>query len=68
MPIDEMLLMRGVDRIEQLWERRQRFVAVRDEAYKVPLPDVRYSLSDVPSGINRVSVYQEGLVGLERFG
>ncbi len=41
MRIDVMSLMRGVDPFEQLWERRQRFVAAGDEEYNVlSLPDL----------------------------
>ena len=41
MRIDVMSLMRGVDPFEQLWERRQRFVAAREEEYNVlSLPDL----------------------------
>lgn len=41
MRIDVMSQMRGVDPFEQLWERRQRFVASGDETYNVlSLPDL----------------------------
>jgi hypothetical protein len=41
MRIDVMSLMRGVDPFEQLWERRQQFVAGGDEEYNVmSLPDL----------------------------
>ncbi|MGA3245841.1 MAG: hypothetical protein ABSE41_14585 [Bacteroidota bacterium] len=41
MRIDVMSQMRGVDPFEQLWERRQRFVAGGDETYNVlSLPDL----------------------------
>lgn len=44
MRIDVMSLMRGVDPFERLWERRQRFVAVKDEEYNVlSLPDLIYA-------------------------
>lgn len=41
MRIDVMSLMRGVDPFEQLWERRQSFLAGEDEEYNVlSLPDL----------------------------